>query len=94
MLTFEECCAMCGLTEALVEAIAEHEDIPEIVALELGAFLLEQPGGAARIVCFIEDDIADAHRRHNARHEHELLELLARFRREYASELGPPDAAA
>lgn len=81
---------MCGLSEELVAAIAEHEEIPEMVALELGAHLLDQPDGALRILRFIEDDIAAAHRRHDARHEKELLAVLRQFRDEHAGEIGPP----
>lgn len=87
MLTFEECCSMCGLSEELVAAIAEHEEIPEMVALELGAHLLGQPDGARRILRFLEEDIAAAHRRHDGRHEKELVAVLKQFHREYASEL-------
>lgn len=88
MLTFEECCSMCGLSEDLVAAIAEHEEIPEMVALELGAHLLAQPGGALRVLRIIEEDIAAAHRRHDRRHEKELVAVLQQFRREYAGKIG------
>lgn len=90
MLTFEECCSMCGLSEELVAAIAEHEEIPEMVALELGAHLLAQPDGARRILRFIEEDIAAAHCRRDPRHESELVALLWRFRDAHAGEIGPP----
>lgn len=90
MLSFEECCSMCGLSEKLVAAIAEHEEIPEMVALELGACLLERPDGALRVLRFIEDDIAAARRRHDARHEKELIEVLREFRDDHAGEIPPP----
>ena len=39
MLTIQDCIALCDLTEDEVEAIAEHEHIPEMLAAELGAYL-------------------------------------------------------
>ncbi len=35
-LTVEDCLAMCELTEPEVHAIAQHENIPEVVAAALG----------------------------------------------------------
>lgn len=60
MLTFEDCLGLSGLTEKEIDAIAEHEHLPEIVALELGNYLLHQPDGVPRIRRMILDDIADA----------------------------------
>ena len=60
MLTFEDCLGLSGLTEKEIDAIAQHENLPEIVALELGNYLLHQPDGVPRIRRMILDDIADA----------------------------------
>ena len=60
MLTFEDCLALSGLTEDEIDAIAQHENLPEIVALELGNYLLHQPDGVLRIRRMILDDIAEA----------------------------------
>ena len=60
MLTIEDCLALCDLTEDEVMAIAEHEHIPEIVAAELGYYLVHAPGGIPRIKSIIRDDIAAA----------------------------------
>jgi hypothetical protein len=57
MLTREDCLAFCGLDEDLVEAIAEHDHIPEIVAAELGNYLVRTPEGELRIRRIILDDI-------------------------------------
>ena len=35
MLTYQDCVGMCELTEDEIRAIAEHEHLPELVALEL-----------------------------------------------------------
>lgn len=60
MLTFNECLQFCELTEDEVEAISEHEHVPEIVALELGQTLLRSGSGIAEIKRFIREDIAQA----------------------------------
>ena len=36
MLTYQDCVGLCELSEAEIRAIAEHEHLPEVVALELG----------------------------------------------------------
>ena len=60
MLTFEDCLGLCALTEQEIDAIAQHENLPEIVALELGNYLIRQPDGVPLIRRMILDDIADA----------------------------------
>ena len=34
MLTFDDCLGLCELSEEEIRAIAEHEHLPEIVALD------------------------------------------------------------
>ena len=65
MLTIEDCIALSDLTEEEILAIAEHEHIPEIAALELGNYLIQTPSGEMRIKAMIQDDIAQAKREHN-----------------------------
>jgi hypothetical protein len=38
MITLEDCIALCGLSEQEVQAIAEHEHIPEIAAAAMGRY--------------------------------------------------------
>lgn len=57
MLTREDCLALCDLDEDIVAAIAEHEHIPEILAMELGNYLVHTPEGDIRIRRIILDDI-------------------------------------
>jgi len=65
MLTLRDCLDMADLTEDEVAAIAQHESIPAIVALELGHKLLGTPEDAQRVRQFIVDDIAAAQARHS-----------------------------
>jgi len=60
MLTLEDCIGLCGLTEEEVQAIAQHERIPEIAAAELGNYLVSSPDGELCIRSMIRDDIAHA----------------------------------
>ena len=60
MLSLEDCLALCDLTEDEVLAIAQHEHIPEIAAIEMGNYLLHCPDGEQRIRAMIRDDIAEA----------------------------------
>ena len=60
MLTLEDCIGLCDLSEAEILAIAEHEHIPEMAAVELGNYLVMSPDGDLCIKAMIRDDIAAA----------------------------------
>lgn len=79
MITLEDCLTFCGLTEDEVQAIAEHEHVPEMAAAALAQYLSETPGGCERIRAMILDDIADARRHHRRDHAHELIGVLRHF---------------
>ena len=53
MLTFQDCIDMTALSEGEVDAIARHEHVPALIALELGNHLLETHEGAVRFREFI-----------------------------------------
>lgn len=79
MLTFDDCLEMSELSEDEIRAIAEHEHIPEICALELGDYLCHHKGGSDQIRKFILDDIANAEKNGNTRHAEELRKVLEKF---------------
>ena len=79
MISLEDCIGLCGLTEAEVLALAEHEHIPEIAAAALGQYLLAQPDGTTTIRDMICDDIRVAVAQGNQAHAHELLMALCHF---------------
>lgn len=60
MLTYDDCVELSGLTQEEIDAIAEHEHVPAIVALELGNYLLETNDGVPAIKRMIFDDITAA----------------------------------
>ena len=77
MLTLDDCLALCDLTEQEVLAIAQHEHIPEMAAVQLGNYLVCTPEGEMRIKTIIRDDIADARAR-GARAQELALKLVLR----------------
>jgi hypothetical protein len=79
MISLEDCLALCGLSEAEVLALAEHEHVPEIVAASLGCHLLCQPGGGRLIGAMIADDVRWAVARGDRSHAEELRATLHGF---------------
>ena len=79
MISLEDCLALCGLSEAEVLALAEHEHVPEMLAASLGCHLLAQPGGERRIGAMIADDVKGALERGDRTHADELLATLRSF---------------
>ena len=79
MLTIEDCIALSDLTEGEIDAIAEHERVPGMVAIELGCCLVHCTDGQRRIASFIRDDIDRARRHGYARHAAELSVVLRDF---------------
>lgn len=74
MLTLQDCLDMCDLSPEVVDAIAEHEHLPCILAAQLGECLACSASGRALIHSFILDGLADSMRRGDRRR-------LARFER-------------
>jgi hypothetical protein len=79
MISLEDCIALCGLTEAEVLAIAEHEHIPEIAAAALASYLLHEDHGCEKIRDMIRDDIRSALDRNDLTHATELVMALRHF---------------
>lgn len=79
MLTYQDCVALCDLTEAEIRAIAEHERLPYIVAAELGNYLVHSADGTPMIRRMIVDDLNAARARSDARRVIELKMVLKHF---------------
>ena len=75
MLTLQDCIDICELTEAEIKAIAQHEHVPEIIAVELGEFLIHCENGVPHIRRIIRDDIEEA-RSQGKEEEVERLKLV------------------
>ena len=59
-LTFPNCIDMTALSEDEADAIAKHQRIPALIALELGNRLLETRAGAERLREFTADNLLRA----------------------------------
>lgn len=79
MLTLEECIALSDLTEDEILAIAEHEHIPEMAAVEMGNYLIATPEGQVRIKRMIVDDLQAARDHGDRRHVATLKLVLKHF---------------
>ncbi|THB73791.1 MAG: hypothetical protein D6B28_03275 [Gammaproteobacteria bacterium] len=79
MLTYEDCLGICDLTEEEIEAIAEHEHIPEIAAMEMGEYLVNSKDGVPKIKKIILDDIKNAEDSGNTEHADKLRKILKHF---------------
>ncbi len=78
MLTYEECLAMCDITQDEVAAIAEHEHIDPMIALALGQYLCCHDGETV-IKKIIIDDINHAEKTGNSDHAKVLRRVLEHF---------------
>lgn len=79
MLTFEDCLALCELSEEEIDAIAEHEHLPEMLAVEMGSYLIKGPDGRLLVQHMIVDDIEAAKRRGDLLHAARLKQTLRQF---------------
>lgn len=94
MLTYEDCLGMCELTQAEVEAIAEHERCHPMIALELGHHLVQTEEGQPRVMEMILEDIDMAQARGDTLHVAELKRALRTFCERFPKAEVPSDAAA
>ena len=93
MISLEDCIAMCGLDAEEIEAIAEHEHVPEVAAAALGSYLLHKSGGEAEIRKMLVDDIRTALASNRLKHATELLMALRHFMNEHPDAILNPCSA-
>lgn len=79
MLSYDDCVGLSDLTEGEIEAIAEHEHIPEMAALEMGNYLVHTAAGERRLKAIILDDLAVARSEGNTHHAAVLQAVLKHF---------------
>lgn len=83
MISVTDCIGLCDLTPEEVAAIAEHENVPEIVAATLGSYLVHSAHGPERIRDMMVDDVRIAVRRHDVAHARQLVGALRHFLQEH-----------
>ncbi len=91
MLSLLDCIAMSELTPDEIEAIAQHEHIPVIVAAELGNYLVSREDGYVELCRIILDDIKQAQDKGDVPKAAKLQITLKKFLSEHAP---PPSANA
>lgn len=79
MLSLEECLDFCDLDLEEVEAIAEHEHVPLIVAAEMGFQMLRSPEGVEHIHAMLEDNVEHARDRGLAERAEHLTVVSQHF---------------
>ena len=84
MLTIQDCIDHCRLTEDEIVAIAEHEHLPDILALELGDYLCRTTDGELRVKQMIVEDIEAARERGDLVHAAKLRKVLQHFLEHHA----------
>ena len=94
MLTYTDCIEMCDFTNEEIEAIAEHEHIPEMLAIELAEYLIHSPDGVPRIRKIILEDIEHARAHHDPEKVHRLELVLKYFIATHPEHPDTPDGGA
>lgn len=75
MITILDCIELSDLTEEEIDAIAEHEHLPFITALEKGTAFLHEPWGSPALRQMVGDDLRRAEAAGRFRHADELRHL-------------------
>ena len=83
MISLDDCIGLCDLSPEEVQAIGEHEHVPEIIAATLGSYLLYCEHGPEAVRGMIVDDIRSAVRRHDIPHARQLVSVLRHFLHEH-----------
>ena len=79
MLTLQDCVGIAGLTPNEVGVIAEHDQVPEIVAAEIGNALLTTPQGTYTLRRYILEMLERAAEHRQLDREKHLRDVLTVF---------------
>ncbi|MFL6579757.1 MAG: hypothetical protein ACJ8G2_03360 [Burkholderiales bacterium] len=91
MLTLNDCIELSGLSKEEITAIGEHEHVPEMIAAELGRYLVQTETGEKRISSMIVDDIRVARERGDHKRLSKLKHCLHHFLAHHASPAKAPN---
>jgi len=83
MLSLTDCLDFCDLRKEEIEAIAEHEHIPLIIAAELGCELVRTPMGVSLLEDMFLDNIHHAQELGHLQHAARLNVVYQRFYQEH-----------
>jgi hypothetical protein len=79
VLTYDDCLGFCELTPEEISAVARHEHLPDIAALEMGSWLCRTLQGKQAIRRMIPDDIREASERGDREKATQLQFVLHHF---------------
>ncbi|MBI3505579.1 MAG: hypothetical protein HY059_12115 [Proteobacteria bacterium] len=79
MLAWIDCLALSELTADEIRAVAEHEHISQLAALELGSWLVVRPDGCRMLKRMILDDLDRARMRNDLPHAARLKLVMQQF---------------
>lgn len=79
MLSLQECLDFCDLEHDEIEAIAEHEHIPVIVAAELGCALLKTEEGVRHLDLMLRENAGRAAERGQADRAEHMAQVYRHF---------------
>jgi hypothetical protein len=88
VLTFEDCLALCELTESEVAIIAEHEHLPQLPAVEFAAYIMKGADGQVLVQHMIVDEIRAAQERGDLVHAAALKQTLRDFIERHRAKAG------
>ncbi len=83
MISKDDIIGLCGLAEEEVEAVAEHEHLPDVAAAALASYLLHKVKGADRIRDMIVEDLRAALDKGESEHARRLFMALRHFLSEH-----------
>jgi hypothetical protein len=79
MLAWIDCLALSDLTADEIRAVADHEHLSQIAALELGQWLIGLPDGSVRLKRIILDELEAASARGDFGRAAELRATIRHF---------------
>jgi len=79
MITMDDIVGLTCLTRAEIDAIADHEHIPELAAAAMGEYMMHLHKGPQAVQAMICDDIRDALHRDDPAQARSLFETLRHF---------------
>ena len=83
VISVVDICGLCGLDHEQIEAIGEHEHLPDVAAAALAAYLLHTEHGLEKVRSMIIDDINCALAQNRKAHAAELLMALRHLHEEH-----------
>lgn len=81
MLAMQDLLDYCDLSQGEVEAIAEHEHVPLVIAAEMSECLLGSPEGVCKLHAMIADNLERAKKSGRFQHARELESTFQHLRR-------------